>query len=189
MQNGNSTGGAVNGSQGTNITSGGVQNGNSFGGSASTAYGTGVTNGGIQNGNSTAGSISGAHGTQLSSGGIQNGDSFGGSVSGAHGTSTGGSGLHYGNATGGSVSGSHGTSIGQATAIALITTATGTTAGAFGVSGTASGRYTAIIQNEVGAYAKSLNAQAETTSANVPFVSFVGGGSTLPLIGPGGLVY
>jgi hypothetical protein len=63
--------------------------------------------------------------------------------------------------------------------MAFITTATGNTSGAFGVNSTATARYVAIIKNEVGIAAKSLTAQAETTSANVPFVSFEGSGSSI----------
>jgi hypothetical protein len=88
-------------------------------------------------------------------------------------------GIQHGNATGGTVSGSHGTSIVQAGGIALITTATGSTSGAFGLHCSQGSRYVAIIKNEVGIAAKSLTAQAETTSTNVPFVSFEGSGSSI----------
>jgi hypothetical protein len=169
IQNGNAFGGNGINRVGTLVDSGGVMNGNSTGGSSGNGFGVAISANGIQNGNSTGGSFSGAHGTSINAGGIQNGNSTGGSVSGAHGTSI--SGIFHGNATGGSVSGAHGASI-NAGGIVFITTATGNTSGAFGVSSVATVRYVAIIKNEVGITPKSLTAAAETTSVNVPFVSF-----------------
>ncbi len=171
--------------------SGSVQNGNSYGSStANTRIGTVVNAGCVQNGNSFGGNGNLRIGTDVLAGGIQNGNSLGGTAGTAFGTRLNGAGIHYGNATGGSGGTSHGTSI-LVGGIAIINTATGTTSGSFGVHSTDTNRYVALIKTEVGSFAKSLSASAETTSANVPFVSFEGSGSSssLPLIGPGGLVY
>ena len=176
VQNGNSIGGNGTNRVGTSVS--GIQNGNSTGGSVNGGNGTVINAGGIQDGNSTGGSASGASGTVINGGGIQNGNSTGGSASGASGTTINGGGIQNGNGTGGSVSGAHGTTIATG-GVALITTATGNTSGAFGVNSTATTRYVAIIKNEVGIAAKSLSAAAETTSANVPFVSFEGSGSSI----------
>lgn len=195
VQNGNSTGGSVSGAAGTNITAGGVQNGNS---TAASAHGTLINSGGIQNGNSAGGSVADRYGTSVAGGGLQVGNSTGGSATSSYGTflntggmqignSVGGSGdsagtyvgagaLQNGNATGGSVSAAHGTLI-DTGGIALITTATGNTAGAYGVRSFSSGRYVAIIKNEVGTYAKAITS-AET---NVPFTSFNCSGGGIPV--------
>jgi hypothetical protein len=169
IQNGNATGGNGTNRNGSQVNSGGILNGNSNGGSGGSAMGSTVGAGGILNGNSNGGSAATALGTNCS--GIHNGNATGGSVSGAHGTNLAAQAIHNGSSTGGSVSGAHGTTV-NAGGMAFITTATGNTSGAFGVSSTATSRYVAIIQNESGSFAKSLTAQAETTSVNVPFVSF-----------------
>lgn len=174
IQNGNSTGGSANGAWGTSVGSLGIQNGNSTGGSGGTSYGSRILGGGIQNGNSTGGSADQAYGTSIATGGIQNGNSTGGSVNGAWGTYVTAGCIQFGNATGGSAAGAHGTYIDGGAA--LITTAAGATSGAFGVYSPATSRYVVIIQNESGSYPKSLTGSAETTSVNVPFVSFEGGG-------------
>jgi len=117
---------------------------------------------------------------------VQIGNSLGGSA--GAGSVVGSGGIQYGTATGGSSSGAHGTIL-TASGMAFIATASGSVANAFGVQSSATSRYVAIIQNESGTYQKSLSAAAETTSTNVPFVSFEGsGGSSLPLIGPA-LIY
>ncbi len=204
VQNGNSFGGNGSVRTGTLINSGGVQNGNSTGGSVSGAVGTSITAGGVQNGNSTGGSVSGAFGTNVAAGGLQVGDSYGANVAGANGTECFGiqignsfgaasaagigtrvqaSGIHNGNATGGGVSGAHGTQV-FVGGYAFIQTATGTVSGANGVQSTMTTRYVAIIKNEVGSFAKSLTSAAETTSVNVPFVSFesTGGGASARMV-------
>jgi hypothetical protein len=177
VQNGNSYGSTTASGVGTTMGTSCVQNGNSFGGNASNRFGTNMVNGAIQNGNATGGSGSGGHGTTAASGSVLNGNSFGGTGAAIGITLTTGA-IHNGNATGGSLSGAHGTRVDQG-GIALINTATGNTSGAFGVQSTATTRYVAIIKNEVGIAAKSLSAAAETTSANVPFVSFEGSGSSI----------
>jgi hypothetical protein len=179
VQNGNSFGGTTASTGGTTVNSTCIQNGDSTGGTVNASrYGTRITNGGIQKGNSY-GSTSGlGTGSEIIQGGVQIGDAFGGSAFASNGTTVGAGGIFYGNATAGSISAAHGVSI-TAGGIALINTATGNTSGAFGVQSTATSRYVAIIKNEVGIAAKSLTAQAETTSANVPFVSFEGSGSSI----------
>jgi hypothetical protein len=171
IQNGDSYGSAsTTAARGTSANGGGIQNGNSYGGSANAAHGTIMQQGSIQNGNSFAGSNA-SHGTNLSNGAFHIGNANGGAVSGAHGTSLATGSIFNGNATGGTTSGSHGVAV-AAGSYVFVTTATGNTSGAFGVNSTATTRYVAIIQNESGITPKSLTAQAETTSTNVPFVQF-----------------
>jgi hypothetical protein len=189
-QNGNCYGSNTTNSRvGTTVSDSCVLNGDSYAGNGVSRNGASVEPGGTQNGNSYGGS-SACVGTVLS--GIQNGSSFGGTASNAFGTQILNSGIQYGDATGGTGGiNRHGTSI-QAGGIAIIGTATGTTSGSFGVQSASTIRYVALIKNESGSFAKSLTAQAETTDVNVPFVNYNaggGGGSSLPVIGPGGLVY
>lgn len=177
VQNGNSFGSTTTNSRvGTTVNASCIQNGNSTGGNGSARTGTIVDAGGVQNGNSQGGTSTTAYGTNLlTASAMQNGNATGGSGTASHGTIMASNTIFFGNATGGTASGSHGIAI-SAQAIALVTAATGNTSGAFGVQSSASSRYVAIIQNESGSFPKSLTAQAETTSANVPFVSFEGSG-------------
>lgn len=201
VQNGNSFGGNGSARTGTLINGGGVQNGNSTGGSVSGAAGTSIIAGGVQNGDSFGGSVSGAFGTNIAAGGLQVGDSYGAGANGTEcfgvqignsigaasvagiGTRVYSTGIHNGNATGGGVSGAHGTQV-FVGGHAFIETATGTVSGANGVQSTMTTRYVVLIKNEVGSFAKSLTSAAETTSVNVPFVSFesVGGGASARMV-------
>jgi hypothetical protein len=190
VQNGDSTGGSGSFRSGTNVLGGGVQNGNSTGGSLS-GHGTILALGAIQNGNATAAGNS-AYGTLVNSGGVLNGDSFGGTGSGSaagaflqagaihNGNATGGTvvgtylngaAIFYGDATGGTSSGADGVYIPSAANIAIIGTATGNTANAFGVRAlsTLNVRHVVIIGTESGSYAKSLVTATETDYTNIPF--------------------
>jgi len=144
MQIGNSYGGSGFGSAATTVNSGCIQRGDSLGGTAALRFGTVVNVGGLQIGNSAGG---GGPGTSLS--GIQIGNAIGSPTSLAQGTVVNDSGM------------------------AFIHTATeGPVTEAFGVSRTSTRRGVVLIKNEVGANAKSLSAQTETDSTNVPFVNF-----------------
>jgi hypothetical protein len=150
-----------------------VFNGNSYGSSGNnSSYGLRADIGCVQNGDSFGGA-SGA-GTSMN-GAVQNGNATGGSGSQAIGTvfST-GLNIFYGDVTGGSVSGAVGLSANEG--IALIGTATGTVANAFGVQTSGSNRAVVLIETESGSYPKSLNADTETTDTNVPFINYGGGG-------------
>lgn len=202
VHNGDSTGGSGSLRAGTNIQAGGVQNGNSTGGAFS-AHGTVIANGGIQNGSATAAGNS-AYGTLVNSGGVLNGDSFGGTGSGSaagaflqpgaiqNGNATGGTvsgtimnnaSIFYGDATGGTSSGADGVFMQNSAAIALIGTATGNTANAFGVrvSGSLNTRVVVIIGTESGSYPKSLITETETDYTNIPFADPGTGGAARPL--------
>lgn len=183
VQNGNSYGSNTSNSMyGTNINPGCVQNGNSTGGNGTGRTGTLLNGGGIQNGNSTGGSAAYAYGTQAN-GGIQNGNSTGGSASDAYGTYLAASGaIQYGNCTGGGVSGAHGTLIGGGCS-AILDTATGATAGAYGIYSYETIRHYVLIKTESGSYAKSLNGSAETVDTNIPMVNYnTGGGGGVRLV-------
>lgn len=174
--NGNSTAGSFSGAHGTVITAGSTQNGNSIGGATASAYGTNVTSTAFQNGNSTGGSVSNSFGTNLSAGCVQNGDATGGSTGGIGTVCSVGS-IFNGAATGGDASGCHGVEL-TGNALAKITTATGTTSGAYGVQATAGTNYSVVvIDSESGSYPKNLDATVDTTTDNMPLFAAAAGGA------------
>jgi hypothetical protein len=181
VQNGNATGGSFSGIYGSEVNDGGELNGNAYGGTDILTSGAIVRRGGVHVGDSFGSdSVSVANGTLLS-GGLQVGHAFGGS----HGSGTTVSnlgGYFYGSCTGGTAAGRHGLSAGVNFVIAIIRTATGTTAGAFGVS--ASGRGIVDIETESGDYAKSLAATLFTDVDDVPSASGTPGDNTTRLIVP-----
>lgn len=149
------------------VTTGGVLRGDSIGGTGSN-LGAGVQAalGGFHIGNSQGGtgaSILG--GTDLREGGVQVGNATGSATAANPGTRITSGGLFFGNVTGGGVANAHGLSID--TGFAQVGTATGTTSGAFGVSG--SGLATVLIGTESGSFAKSLDANVLTTNERYPF--------------------
>ena len=136
----------------------GIMIGNTTGGSVTDAYGAIVQYGGLHIGDSLGGTSGTTPGTEIRNGGRMYGNSTGSANS--IGVRIQGGGIFVGDATGGTASNCHGVSISQG--LAVVGTATGNTANAFGVYSSGS-NITVTIENEVGSYAKSLDAGTYTT--------------------------
>lgn len=193
IQNGTATGGTYPGSSyGTRVLTGSVLNGNCtanggsgaeilggiINGDAQAAGGAGVImKGGYFNGNSygsnTTNSQYGIF-AQLNFN-VINGDTFAGTNPGARGIYFLAPGIFYGSAT---ASAAADGLLCAAGCIAIVDTATGTTANNFGVEHTG-GWGIAIIENEVGAYPKSLGADIQTNYDNIPWAVQAAAGGLL----------
>jgi hypothetical protein len=160
----------------------GIMIGNSTGGSVTNAFGVLVQFGGLHIGDSLGGTVSLAPGTDIRAGGRMYGNSTGSANSIGVRIQVGG--IFVGDATGGTASNCHGVSISQG--LAVVGTATGNTANAFGVYSSGS-NITVTIENEVGSYAKSLDAGTYTIyNDEWNWLNTVSGGSTLhPLYATG----
>jgi len=136
----------------------GIMIGNTTGGSVANAYGALVQYGGLHIGDSLGGTTSITPGTDIRIGGRMYGNSTGSANSVGARVLSGG--IFVGDATGGTASNCHGVDISQG--LAVVGTATGNTANAFGVYSSGA-NITVTIENEVGSYAKSLDAGTYTT--------------------------
>jgi hypothetical protein len=165
--NGSTTGGSATNARGAIIQGGGIQNGNATGGTAANANGTLCQSGGILNGNSVGGAFN-VQAAFVQNGGIQNGNATGGTAAGAVGTLVASGGFFNGNATGGTVNTCHGV-IANGAAVVVVSLATGTVSGAFGVSAGQLGNQI-LIRSTSGDFPSSIAAGNYETNINVPFI-------------------